>query len=282
MVHVTINERIKDLRTELKMSQQEFSELLGIPASTCSDYEKDSAIVPSDIIVKISEKCNVSSDYLLGITNTRNIENKDVADLYLSDAALDKLCNGNLDSRIVSDLIESEYFETLIADIDIYACGYYEKALNQFNVILDILRDGINSIPNKTAQTEITRAVGNDIKQADYFLSVFGEDLLAIADEIKEKHNDITINTDVELTKEEMNQIIKAGFDKDGKKKNNIAGLAAVISATIEILMSKNEESIKIVNEGKQEIENITKEYILNSHSVESNARKRRENRKKL
>lgn len=75
MVQVTINERIKDIRTESKMNLQEFGELLGLPSSTCSDYEKDFAVVPSDIIIKICEKCNVSSDYLLGITNTRQIEN---------------------------------------------------------------------------------------------------------------------------------------------------------------------------------------------------------------
>lgn len=279
MVHVTINERIKDLRTELKMSQQEFGELLGIPASTCSDYEKDSAIVPSDIIVKISEKCNVSSDYLLGITNTRKIENMDVADLYLSDSAIEKIRNGNLDSRIVSDLIESEYFETLIADLDIYACGYYEKGLNQLNVVLDILRNGIGNIPNETAKQELSRAVGDDITQADYFLSVFGKDLLAIADEIKEKHKDITINTDVELTKEELDQIIKAGFDKDGKKKNNIVGLAAVINATMNILLAKTEESATLISSSRNDIDSLTNEYILESPAIESDSRKRRKNK---
>lgn len=281
MVHVTINERIKDLRTELKMSQQEFGVFLGIPASTYGDYEKDFAVIPSDIIIKICEKCNVSSDYLLGITNTRQLDNKDVASLYLSDAAIEKIRNGNLDLRIVSDLIESECFETLIADLDIYACGYYEKGLNQLNVVLDILRNGIPDIQNGASQTELTRIVGDDITQADYFLSVFGKDLLAIAEEIKEKHKDITIDTDVELTKEDLDRIIKAGFDKDGKKKNNITGLTAVIAATFEILMRKNDEAAKLVAENKDDIDNVTNDYIVDSPAIESDARKRRKNKNK-
>ena len=85
----------------------------------------------------------------------------------------------------------------------------------------------------------------------------------------------------IELTKEDLDRIIKAGFDKDGKKKNNITGLTAVIAATFEILMRKNDEAAKLVAENKDDIDNVTNDYIVDSPAIESDARKRRKNKNK-
>ncbi len=43
---VTVNERMKDLRTETKLKQGEFGSLFGLSKSTISDYEQDGNTLP--------------------------------------------------------------------------------------------------------------------------------------------------------------------------------------------------------------------------------------------
>lgn len=70
--------RIKELRTLLGMKQKEFATFVGCTAATLSAYENSSKSPSLEIIKGIAEKCNVSIDWLCGLTdemdNTDNIE----------------------------------------------------------------------------------------------------------------------------------------------------------------------------------------------------------------
>lgn len=75
-----INIRIKEMRTELNITQGELAERLGLDRSTISKWEKPDGTEPdSQTIAKLADIFNVSTDYLLGRTNQRkfdlNIEN---------------------------------------------------------------------------------------------------------------------------------------------------------------------------------------------------------------
>ena len=62
-----IGERLKQLRKEHKLSQEELASILGMQTSSISAYELD-RIDPSDKIkIKIARYFNISLDYLLGI-----------------------------------------------------------------------------------------------------------------------------------------------------------------------------------------------------------------------
>ena len=72
--------RIKELRTSLKMTQKEFSEYIGINQQTLSGYERGIMKPPLDIVKEIAAKCNVSIDWLCGLSD--KIKNTDEPETY--------------------------------------------------------------------------------------------------------------------------------------------------------------------------------------------------------
>ena len=66
--------RIKILREELNMTQQELADKLDGAKSTVAMYEKGSRKPSMEVLLKLSEIFNCSIDYLLCKTDTRNPE----------------------------------------------------------------------------------------------------------------------------------------------------------------------------------------------------------------
>lgn len=68
----TYYERIRELRQDEDISQQELGEALGISQHTISQYELHHRRPDPETIIALAKFFNVSTDYLLGVTNTRN------------------------------------------------------------------------------------------------------------------------------------------------------------------------------------------------------------------
>lgn len=79
-----IGKIIRKLRIEKNITQNELSNFLGLTPKMISFYELGERFPPYDIILKISDYFNVSTDYLLGKTqNYNNFEiDKIMADYY--------------------------------------------------------------------------------------------------------------------------------------------------------------------------------------------------------
>lgn len=70
-----INERIKLIRTERNMTQDELAKKLGIDRSTISKWENPDGTEPdSQTIAKLSEIFDVTTDWLLGRTDIRKFD----------------------------------------------------------------------------------------------------------------------------------------------------------------------------------------------------------------
>ena len=63
-----INERIKDLRNENKISQKQLAEYCMVKQSCVSKWERGATLPDAEMIIKLTEIFKVSSDYLLGIS----------------------------------------------------------------------------------------------------------------------------------------------------------------------------------------------------------------------
>ncbi len=72
--------RIKELRSSMNMTQREFSTFVGCTAATLSAYENGSKSPSLEIIKGIAEKCNVSIDWLCGLSN--KMKNDDTPQTY--------------------------------------------------------------------------------------------------------------------------------------------------------------------------------------------------------
>jgi len=66
-------ERIKLLRTRLKMTQKEFAEKLDITGSALSSYETGTSKPSLSVAIKAAEAFNISIDWLCGLSSEENL-----------------------------------------------------------------------------------------------------------------------------------------------------------------------------------------------------------------
>lgn len=67
-----LGEKIAALRREQKLRQEDLSQLLGVSRQTISNYEKGVRDPDSEMLIKIAKFFNVSTDYLLDLTDDRS------------------------------------------------------------------------------------------------------------------------------------------------------------------------------------------------------------------
>lgn len=66
-------ERIRELRVEKNLTQNELSKILNCSQQVYSNYELGQRDIPTDILILLSKYYNVSIDYILNQTNQRKI-----------------------------------------------------------------------------------------------------------------------------------------------------------------------------------------------------------------
>ena len=86
-----IGEKIKELRREKGISQVELSKNVSVAQSTLGTYERGDRYPDSRAIIAIADYFNVSTDYLLGLTEDRHKKITAADELGLSSAAIDQI-----------------------------------------------------------------------------------------------------------------------------------------------------------------------------------------------
>jgi transcriptional regulator with XRE-family HTH domain len=71
---VDFGNRLKILRLKANMTQAQLAQKLGLTKSVISAYETGLRLPSYDILVHIARIYNVSTDYLLGVENTHNLD----------------------------------------------------------------------------------------------------------------------------------------------------------------------------------------------------------------
>ncbi len=61
--------RIRDLREDKDMSQKQMGEILSCSQRVYSNYERGELDIPTEILIKLADFHNVSTDYLLNRTD---------------------------------------------------------------------------------------------------------------------------------------------------------------------------------------------------------------------
>ena len=77
--------RLKQLRLNKGLRQEQVAKLIGVNKSAISTYENDTRQPSFEILVRLANLYRVSTDYLLGQTNTRSV---DLSGLTEQEAAL--------------------------------------------------------------------------------------------------------------------------------------------------------------------------------------------------
>ncbi len=61
-------QRIRDLREDRDFKQRELAEYLNCSQQVYSNYELGQRDIPTDVLIKLSNLYEVSTDYILGLT----------------------------------------------------------------------------------------------------------------------------------------------------------------------------------------------------------------------
>lgn len=92
----------KDLRVEHGLTLKELAEQTGLSSSALGSYEADDTKdISHYALIKLAKFYGVTADYLLGLTETKRHPNVDLADLRLSDAMIDVLEEGRVDTALL-------------------------------------------------------------------------------------------------------------------------------------------------------------------------------------
>lgn len=68
--------RIRDLREDKDLSQREMGEILSCSQRVYSNYERGELDIPTEILIKLADFHNVSTDYILNRTANPKMNSK--------------------------------------------------------------------------------------------------------------------------------------------------------------------------------------------------------------
>lgn len=147
----TIGDRIRARREHLGWTQAKLAELLNIKVGTLSGYERNYRMPDARMLQLLSAKMDVTSDYLLGLSQSESIPTKRVIPLVGTiHAGLPLLAEENFDGYLeVPDYIQTDYALQVKGD-DMVGAGILDGDLalccqadtinsNQIAVVLNAL-----------------------------------------------------------------------------------------------------------------------------------------------
>jgi transcriptional regulator with XRE-family HTH domain len=115
-------DRLQDLISDSGKTVKQLAKEIGVPSGSLSKYQNDCAEAGTTRLFKIAKYFNVSTDYLLGLTEVKSVD----ADLKvvhkitgLSQKAIEKIVETMLtnDMKGLNSLLESQYYFNLVSAI---------------------------------------------------------------------------------------------------------------------------------------------------------------------
>ena len=189
-VALTIQEKLKDLRVERRLTLEQLAIKTGLSRAALGNYETDDYkdISPFSIVT-LAQFYGVSTDYLLGLTETKNHPNTELHELLLSDEMIDVLKSGKINNRLLCEMVSHEGFRRLMVDIEIYIDRIADMRINDLNSILDVVRSEIaKSHTTDENDLHLRTLELAHINEDDYFSHIIHNDIDRIIRDIREAH----------------------------------------------------------------------------------------------
>ena len=140
-------------------------------------------------IIDLAKYYGVSTDYLLGMTENRQLGNISISDLHLSDAALSLLKDRKLNSLLLSELITHEQFRKLMLDLEIYVDGLADMQVKSLNFVVDTSRKVLMKRYNPDEYNlQLGTLNAQHLELNEYFSHVIDDDMHTIIKDIRNAH----------------------------------------------------------------------------------------------
>ena len=173
---------------------EELAAATGISKSALGSYENDDyKEIRHKNLVELAKFYGVSTDYLLCLTENRNHPNTELTELHLSNAMVNLLKSGRINNRLLCAIATHESFVTLMIDIEIYVDGIATSHFQDFNSLLEVLREHVLSQYQPVDEDTALKALETmQIQEEDYFCRITHRSWDAILHDIREAHKDDT------------------------------------------------------------------------------------------
>ena len=256
----TPQQRLQDLMKEYKITQAELASKIGVTESSISRFlngTKNKLTIEQ--IISIARIFNVSSDFLLCLTNVPDKKNYDISELGLSAEAARNLYTGRVNPEVVSRLIENRRFAQLTSMIALYfdetmASGFV--AQNQILQSLSsmLLMTGKEQPEIRKATQQAAQAVSLNkvpVFQAD--LTNIQNQFMAVLREIKKEMTSgegISQNMTKELTEQMFSELTK-GQDLHHPSVSPEQLAAMVVQPISQMGLAEDESLWKVCSQNK-------------------------------
>ena len=188
----TIQERLWELRKDKGLNLEELSKATGISKSALASYEsKDNKEINHGNLITLADFYEVSLDYLFCRTENRNHPDTELTELHISDDMVKLLKSGRINNRLLCEIVTHEDFVTLMTDTEIYVDGVATSHFNDFNSLLEVLREQVLSKYQPVEEDIALKALDAlQVQEEDYFCQVTHRTWDAILHDIREAHKD--------------------------------------------------------------------------------------------
>ena len=217
-VKLTIGERLKDLRVERKLTLEQLADEVGISKSALGKYESDNGkdISPYSISL-LADYYGVSSDYLMGRTETKNHPNTALDELHLSDNAIDVFRTGNFNHRLLSEIICHKDFQTMMLDAEIYVDRIADMRIYDMNAMLEAVRHmALAKHKGKEEDLHLGTLAVAQVQEEEYFGHVVSKDMSTILHDIRDAHKTDSTTADQTSAAAQVHQQLKNAMNFEG------------------------------------------------------------------
>ena len=160
--------------------------------SALGSYEaEDFKDISHYALIKLAKFYGVTADYLLGLSETKNHPNADLADLRLSDDMIELLKSGLVNNSLLCELATHPAFPRFMADLEIYVNGVAVKQVQAANAIVDTMSATIMKRYNPgLTDPQLRQLVAAHIDDDSFCRYVIQQDINKIALDLREAHKD--------------------------------------------------------------------------------------------
>ena len=187
---LSIQEKLKDLRIEKGLSLQELAEQTGISRASLGNYETDDyKEITHKAIVTLANFYDVTSDYLLGLTENREQHRFPVDDLGLDDETVELLKSSKLNARLLCEIIKHPEFTNFLTDMEIYVDNLAGMQFRNINKMIEQTRVRLQSKGVSDEDHYMKTLQTASISEDNYFNNLLGNDIVKIAKDIRAAHS---------------------------------------------------------------------------------------------
>lgn len=257
---LTIQERIQDLRNEKGLSLEQLAEQTGLSKSALANYETDDTKdISHYALIRLAKLYGVTTDYLLGLTETKHPSDTDADSLHLSNELMEKLRNGQINTAMLNEMAAHRDFNKLLADMEIYVDGIATRQVQTLNAgISRALDEIISKYHPDEYESHYYLLKALKIQEGEYFSRRVHDDIDSIMADIWEAHSHRRSTREAYS----VDDIVKDVHEAARLKDNDEDLMLAVVFKQLGIPLHKVTEQEKAMLSGLMKKSKGMKRYI--------------------